>query len=168
VLAVPNVSRTVILNSEAITLRQATAGDHPFLLRLYAGTREDLNLANLDESQKHALIEMQFRVRRQQYEAVYPQARNSIVLRDKEAVGSMMVHRGEHDIVLVDIAVLPEHRNRGIGTYLMRTLLAEAAREGKRVHLHVLMTSAAVRLYERLGFSKMGDTGMYQYMEWQP
>jgi ribosomal protein S18 acetylase RimI-like enzyme len=158
----------VTLSIEAITLRQATADDQAFLLSVYAGTREDLNLANFDEDQKQALIETQFRLRRKQYEAAYPRACSSIILKDNAAVGSMIVNRSEHDIVLVDIALLPEHRNRGIGTYLLRTLLREAASAGKHVHLHVLVTSPAVRFYERLGFSKTGDAGVYQFMEWQP
>jgi GNAT superfamily N-acetyltransferase len=40
-------------------------------------------------------------------------------------------------LVLVDIALLPEHRNAGIGTRLIRRLMDEAALAGKPVRPHV-------------------------------
>ena len=154
------------VNPKSITLRHATPDDQPFLLSVYAATRGDLNLANLDDIQRQALIEMQFTARQQQYKLAYPQASCSVILEDTTAIGSMTVNRGEHDIVLVDIALLPEHRNRGVGAGLVKTLQQEAAIAGKRVCLHVLVTSPAVRFYERLGFSNAGDGGAYLSMDW--
>jgi [ribosomal protein S18]-alanine N-acetyltransferase len=53
------------------------------------------------------------------------------------------------------LAVDPELRRRGLGTHLMRRLLAEAAREGaQRALLEVRRSNeVALRLYESLGFS---------------
>jgi ribosomal-protein-alanine N-acetyltransferase len=52
------------------------------------------------------------------------------------------------------IAVAPARRRRGLGTILMRHVLAEAASEGvRRATLEVRRSNAAaLQLYERLGF----------------
>ncbi len=53
-----------------------------------------------------------------------------------------------------NVGVVPEHRNRGVGSCLLRYCLAGCARRGlSRVHLEVTADNyGAVRLYERIGF----------------
>jgi ribosomal protein S18 acetylase RimI-like enzyme len=67
---------------------------------------------------------------------------------------------------LVDFALLPAHRDGGLGFALIQTLLAEAARAGQPVRLLVAKLNRAVRLNERLGFARIGDTGTHLDMEW--
>jgi ribosomal protein S18 acetylase RimI-like enzyme len=62
---------------------------------------------------------------------------------------------------LIDIALLPQYRNQGIGSTLLRELLADAARAGCAVSLKVENTNPAARLYERLGFQTVDEDGMY-------
>lgn len=50
------------------------------------------------------------------------------------------------------MAVRPEYRQRGIGTALLRRLLAEVDTRYGAVSLSVSQANPAVRLYERLGF----------------
>ena len=57
------------------------------------------------------------------------------------------------------VAVLPEHRGKGVGTALLRRLLAEAAERFKAVSLSVSPNNPAVRLYERLGFRTVDVRG---------
>src|ERR1043166_4215236 len=109
-----------------ISLRPATPADQTFLLSVYAGTRDDLGLANLADSQRQLLVEMQFSARQNQYRLAYPDASTSIIVESDKAIGSMIVNRGRFDIHLVDIALLPERRDHGIGTYLLQMLLQEA------------------------------------------
>ncbi len=151
-----------------VTVRPATRDDEDFLFQLFATTRPELSLLNLEESQKRALIKMQFDAQRQQYDACYPQAESGIILSDGQAVGRLLVDRSEREIVLIDIALLPEHRNRGIGTGLIRKLLGDAAGAGKAVRLHVLKSNPALRLYERLGFYQVEDQSMYFEMKCEP
>lgn len=54
------------------------------------------------------------------------------------------------------MAVLPQWRGRGIGTAMLRTLVAEAQRRGlRRVFLHAQCD--AIPFYERLGFVAEGE-----------
>ena len=67
---------------------------------------------------------------------------------------------------LVDIALLPEHRGRGIGGRLVSEVLERAASEGRRVSAHVAHDNPARRLYERLGFRVVSGEGVYLALEY--
>ena len=151
-------------SGQPITLRAATPEDQEFLIQLFAATRDDLALANLDKDQNQLLIELQFRARENQYRFAYPSATTSIILEGDKEVGSMIVNRGEHDIHLVDIALLPEHRNAGIGTRFVKELIDEASATNRIVRLQVFKTNPALHLYERLGFEQVADQSMYLEM----
>ena len=148
-------------------LREATPEDEPFLLEVYTSTRID-ELAGLGWSndQIQAFIRMQFLAR----ERSYPRVDSRIILLDGRPVGRMMVDRGETSILLRDIALLTEYRNAGIGSRLIQELMKEATTAGKPIELHVVSTSPAVRLYERLGFRSSNDEPGTAYLEmkWVP
>src|SRR5260221_2911406 len=147
------------------TLRPATPDDESLQLALYASTREDLVLLDWDENQKRALIEMQYQAQQSRYRQGYPEAANSIILIDDRPVGRMIVDRNERAIALVDIAILPAHRQNGIGTSLVRGLVDEGTASGRPVKLHVLKSNPAHKLYLRLGFSVVGEDGSYLEMK---
>jgi ribosomal protein S18 acetylase RimI-like enzyme len=83
------------------------------------------------------------------------------VLLDDQRVGRLIVDRGERELILVDISLIPEQRGRGIGTHLIRELLFEASSTTKSVRLHVLHTNPAKHLYERLGFAIVNSDELY-------
>jgi ribosomal protein S18 acetylase RimI-like enzyme len=150
----------------AATLRVSTPDDQDFLFVVYASTREEeLKMWGWDDNQKRAFLEMQFRSQNQQYGLCYPQADSSIILFGDHPVGRLLVDRSGPEILLVDIALLPEYRNRHIGTTLIQSLLHEASGAKKNVALHVLRGSAAARLYERLGFTKVAEDDVYLEMK---
>jgi ribosomal protein S18 acetylase RimI-like enzyme len=150
-----------------LVLRDATPEDEPFLLEVYASTRSD-ELAGLgwSDDQTQAFIKMQFLAR----ERSYPREGNRIILLDGRPVGRMMVDRGETAILLRDIALLSEYRNAGIGSRLIQDLMKEATAARKPIELHVVSTSPAVRLYERLGFRSTSAEPETAYLEmkWVP
>ena len=153
----------------AVRLRPAGLEDKPFLRQLFATTRaEELALMPWDDHQKETFISMQFNAQDQQYAMSYPQADHNIILLKDVPIGRMMVARNDTAISLVDIALVPEFRNVGIGTGLIKDLLNEAAAVGKPVRLHVFVSNSAMRLYERLGFSRIGLDTSYLEMIWVP
>jgi len=85
---------------------------------------------------------------------------------DGQRVGRLYVSRWSDEIRIVDIALLPDSCNRGIGTTLLRQLQAEAHASGKPLRIHVERFNPALRLYERLGFREIADRGVYLFMEW--
>jgi ribosomal protein S18 acetylase RimI-like enzyme len=149
-----------------LSLRDTTPEDNEFLLDVYVSTRlDELAGTGWDDNQKRAFIQMQFLAR----ERIYPQVDSKIILLSGRPVGRMLVDRNEAAILLRDIALLTEYRNAGIGSRLIQELMNEAAAAGKPVELHVLSTSPAVRLYERLGFSRTStEPAAYLEMKWVP
>ncbi len=152
-----------------ITLRPIEPGDEAFLYRVYASTREaELALVNWDDTQKETFLRMQFNAQHSHYQSYYPDASFLIILSDGQPVGRLYVDRWPDQIRVVDIAVLPEYRNAGIGTALLKDLIAEGAMSGKPVTIHVEQYNPALRLYERLGFTRIGERGVYYLMECRP
>jgi GNAT superfamily N-acetyltransferase len=152
-----------------ITLRPASPEDEPFLYELYCSTRaEEMAPWGLDQAQQKAFLELQFTARQRHYDIAFSGAEHKIILCDDHSIGRMLVYRSEREIRLVDIALLPEHRNGGIGASLLQALLEDARSTGKTVTLHVDKFSRAARLYQRLGFSVIDDAGGSYKMEWQP
>jgi ribosomal protein S18 acetylase RimI-like enzyme len=149
-----------------VTLRPANADDEDFLFELFAGTRQEFNF--LAETQRQAILKMQYDARRFQYDEGYPQAEGSIIVLDGRPVGRMLVDEGEQAITLIDIAVLAEYRSSGIGTQLLKDLLKRGVNARKPVKLQVFKSNPAVRLYERLGFSQVSEQSMYFEMIFDP
>jgi ribosomal protein S18 acetylase RimI-like enzyme len=151
-----------------ITLRSAEPDDEPFLYELYASTRaEELAAWGWNEAQQQAFLNLQFRGQRAHY-AEYPNPDHKIILEDERTIGRLFLSRLQDEIRLVDIALLPAFRGRGIGTALIQGLFEEAARDGKAVRLHVEKFNRAQHLYQRLGFHIIGDAQSHYFMEWKP
>lgn len=149
---------------DVATLRPAEAADAAFLRSLYASTRTD-ELSLLDPAQRETFLELQWRARQQDYRARYPDADDQIVAVGGVAAGRLLVARRGGELLIVDIALLPEFRGRGIGSRLLRRLLDEAAARGMVVRLHVALSNPALRLYRRLGFRPVHEAGPYVLME---
>lgn len=153
-------------------LRPITEADDDFLFRLYASTREDeLAATDWSDEQKAEFLRMQFDAQHRHYQEHYDGARFDVVLEDGEPVGRLYVDRSPErfpdEIRLVDIAFLPEHRGRGLGSQLLGELIEEARGAAKRLTIHVEIYNPAMRLYERLGFRPISQYGMYHLMEWR-
>ena len=82
--------------------------------------------------------------------------------------GGFHLGHGVDEIRLVDIALLPAARGRGLGGELMADILAEGEAKGLLVRIHVEHNNPAMRLYKRLGFEKIEEQGVYWLMEWIP
>jgi ribosomal protein S18 acetylase RimI-like enzyme len=139
--------------------------DEDFLKTLYFSTREDLNLLPLDELQKQAFITMQYSAQKRQYDLQFPGASHDLILCDQIPAGRLLVNREADKIYLVDIALLAEYRGKGIGTGIMRNLVAEAENSGAVLGLHVLKTNPAALLYSRMGLNVTADDGFYLEMK---
>ncbi len=156
--------------TDHVSLRAETSEDSEFLFRVFASTREEeMNMVPWSPEQKNAFLRMQFQAQTSHYSQHFADAAFLVIVYDNHAAGRLCVHRGDHEIHVVDIALLPEFRNAGIATGLLKDLLAEAEVSGKPVTMYVLRNNQAMRLYERLGFRLKEDNGgIYLLLEWQP
>ena len=150
-------------------LRPSTLDDEQFLYRLYASTREDeLAVVPWSESEKETFLTMQFNAQHTFYHQQFNEAEFLIIEQDNEPIGRLYLDRRDDEIRIVDIALLPTHRNRGIGTAYLESILEEGQAAGLPVRIHVESNNTALRLYERLGFQKVTENGVYFLMEKWP
>ncbi len=152
-----------------ITLRPVTKNDFPFLKKLYRSTREpELDLTNWTELEKDAFIEFQFSAQHTHYSQAYDNAEFNIIEFYGCDAGRLYLWETEHQIRIMDIAVLQEYRNKGIGTFILTGLINTSEIRGKKLNIHVEYNNPALSLYQRLGFKKTDDTGVYYFMERNP
>jgi ribosomal protein S18 acetylase RimI-like enzyme len=153
-----------------VSTRLECAGDEPFLRDLIiAKVAEELMAASWPDAIRESLLDMQYRARRNSIRANFPQGESLIVLADGGSAGWLFVSAGPDEIRLVDIMILPEHRDKGIGSALIQDLFAKAERAHLPLRLSVdVMNAGAIRLYSRLGFHRVGGDEARHLMEAAP
>lgn len=154
---------------ETVRFRPITDDDMPFLYRLYASTREEeLKPVPWSEGEKAQFLDMQFRAQKQHYETHYENCDFLVIEQEGTPIGRLYIDRLPGDIRIIDIALMPEVRGKGLGRILLQEILDEAAGSGRKVTIHVEHFNPAMRLYERLGFRHIDTNGVYHLMEWTP
>ncbi|MBI4463212.1 MAG: ribosomal protein S18-alanine N-acetyltransferase [Acidobacteria bacterium] len=103
---------------------------------------------------------------RQGYEQILAHSGNSfcrVAEQDGGVVGFVCFRVVEGEAELLNLAVLPSFRRRGIGAFLVSQALREVADKGaKRIFLEVRDSNfPALRLYECLGFEPVGRRPAY-------
>jgi ribosomal protein S18 acetylase RimI-like enzyme len=150
-----------ILRPVNVALRPATPADEEFLFALFISSRE-YDLAIFPESQRTALMRMQFRGQHETYTQSYPVAEHSILSFDGSDAGRVWVAETEDSIAILDIAILPAYRNQGIGAHVYRDLIVKGQAAGKPLHATVSTSNpGSLRFHERLGFQRTGSDGFY-------
>lgn len=151
----------------SVSLRTVEAADTPLLFAIYSSTRaEELAQVNWNDAQREGFLRMQFDAQSKYYASEYPGAEFQIILAASQPAGRLYLHRREREIRVMDIALLPEFRGRGIGTELLNDILVEARRTRRSVTIHVETFNPAQRLYARLGFRPIDTAGVYHMLEW--
>lgn len=155
--------------AKALALRPILPDDEAFLYEVFASTRaEEMKLVPWDEALKETFLKQQFTAQRDHYLKHYPDAQYEIILLDERPVGRLYVHRRESEIRILDITLLPQYRGAGLGTPLLKEIMSEGERFGRTVSIYVDSFSPALRLFERLGFSRIEDNGISVLFKWNP
>lgn len=138
--------------------RPATPGDADLLAELFAESRAD-DFALLPPDVRPSLVAMQFAAAQRSYRDAYPAARSEIIELDGRAVGRILIDATDERVRVVDVVVTGRARNRGIGTCVLREVIAAAG--DRPVQLSVWSGNASARrLYARLGFHETtSDSG---------
>ena len=122
-----------------IQLRPYREEDVEFLFQLYASTRQqEIATLGWPEAQQGAFLRMQFTAQQRWYASAYPEAEHQIIERDGVAMGRFLVMRQPASVMLVDIALLPDHRGQGIGTELVGQLVRQCQSKKVPLRLQVL------------------------------
>lgn len=137
------------------TLRQATEADYAFLFHLYQASMKDyvIQTWGWDEAGQQVLF-------REHFDPV----RYQIVGVNGRDVGVLSVKQQPDTLVLANLQILPDSQKQGLGTAIIKTLLRQASQQGVPVSLQVLKVNPAYKLYERLGFTVIGETDTHYLM----
>jgi ribosomal protein S18 acetylase RimI-like enzyme len=152
------------------SLRGVTPADEPFLRQLYASTRAgEFEAVAWTPEEKTAFLNMQFDAQSRQYSGAYTDADTSfdIIEIDGAAAGRLYLAAWPAEIRIIDIALAPEYRGRGVGSALMQQILGTARTGGRCVTIHVEIDNPALHWYQRLGFVALEQRGLYTFMQWK-
>jgi ribosomal protein S18 acetylase RimI-like enzyme len=155
----------------ALRLRPERDEDSDFRFRLFCDSRPAefaLLAQQVGTAAFEQIMRFQFQAQTVSYRSNFPKARFDIIELDGAPIGRIVVDRPGTMIHIVDQAVVPALRNRGIGTAVMRRLMDEAAGGVLPVRLKVASSNdPSLRLYARLGFVQIDEAPLYLEMEWR-
>lgn len=152
-----------------IGLRSATSADESFFRDLYADSRwPELAPTAWTDVEKRAFCDMQYALQDRHYRTHFPGAEALVIVVSDAPAGRLYRAESADTLNVLDIAIVPAMRGRGIGTRLMSAMQADAARDGKRIVLHVEDRNRSQDWYERLGFKRGGMLGLHREMIWSP
>ncbi len=128
--------------------RAAVEADLPFLIDLRVATMTP-HLAR----QGLAVDDEEHRAR-----AAYRLDAAAIVEVDGAAAGVIKVLQDGTTWTIEQFQIVPQHQGRGLGTTVLRAVIADAHRSGALLRLSVLKQNPAARLYARLGFRTLSES----------
>ncbi len=154
---------------DTLTLRDLQAGDEAALFQLFAAVRgEELGMERWEPELRDRMLRIQFDAQRRSYREEFPHADERLILRDGLPIGWVIVDKSRPELHGVDIALLVDARQQGIGTRVIQALQEEAAAEDRPMGITVQRGNVrALALYRRLGFRAIRDTGAHFVMEWR-
>lgn len=143
--------------------------DMPLLECIYASSRdyETPYYYKFTESELKAFLVSQCHIQHNQYMNAPDADFYIIETLDGTPLGRFYIREMSYpEIRVIDIAILPEHRRKGVGKALFRQTINRAGKEGKRVSIHVEQNNPAHLFYEKLGFGYVHMDGIYDLMVW--
>ncbi len=150
-------------------LRPEQNDDAAFRYRLFCDSRtKEWDALRANPALFEQLTQHQFNAQSVSYRNQFPLARFDIIELESQPIGRIVVDRPGSMIHVVDLAIVPSLRNRGIGTTILQDILREAARSVVPAQLYVSSENdPSLRLYQRLGFVPIVSDPSYILLEWR-
>lgn len=149
-----------------LKFRQFKESDLPFFLTLYTCIRwEEVLQVSWSDEQRKAFLKQQFDAQHTHYQTHYPQASFLKISKENSDIGRIYIDRSPESICIIDVALMPEAQNKGIGTLLLKEVIKEADEFNIKIVLHVEHNNPAYHWYIKHGFVQTEDKGVYQYLE---
>ena len=158
-----------LLGARGLSLRAAILQDLPFMRHLFGLLRADeLERIPWPDSARQQFLDDQFSLQHHHFVTHYARAGFYLVEHEGNAAGRLYLLREPPYFLIVDIALLPDYRRRGLGGTLlawMKALTVECGADG--IDLQVNQHNPdAQRLYAREGFAVTKPGGAYIGMRW--
>lgn len=130
-----------------ISFRPITLDDVESIVTILCAVTNNQNLA---EDFRHDALE--------QARGEIPNSITYVICAEETRVGRLRVVRVDDYIEIAGLQIHPDRQSKGIGTTVIREILDESRRTGVPVELDVAKNNPnAERLYDRLGFQRIGE-----------
>jgi ribosomal protein S18 acetylase RimI-like enzyme len=93
---------------------------------------------------------------------------HEIILCDGILCGYTCIEERPHDVHVRELVIHPDFQNRGVGSFLLRQVMARAQERQVPVRLGTFHKNRALRLYQRLGFEEFDRTDIHILLQWVP
>lgn len=141
-----------------IHLRPISEADFEFIYRVAKTTMQayvEQTWGSWDDEEQRTIV----------YSSISPST-DQIIQLDSQDVGCLAVEVHPSHMQLTKMYILPNFQCQGIGTFLLRQVIAEAKAQQIPLRLRVLAVNPARTLYEREGFVVQTQTRERIYMEY--
>lgn len=154
---------------DGLGLRMATASDKPFISSLFHQVHTHFYLAEQESDYIHQVIDHQLELQTQGYGNQAPNAVSIIILKTGTPIGRIVLDFGSNIAHLLDIALIPDVRNKGYGTSVIQAIQHVAQQQMLPVGLSVEhQNPMAKSLYQNLGFRPVERSATHDFMMWYP
>lgn len=96
------------------------------------------------------------------YECAY------LVVNSGKTVGMLKYRELEEKFDILQLQIHPKNQGKGLGKMIMDRVLSWSDKENKKIELTVLKANPARSLYEKLGFSIVGEDDYEFHMQFKP
>jgi ribosomal protein S18 acetylase RimI-like enzyme len=138
-----------------IGLRPARPDDYDFALRLYVETMKPYTASFFEWVDKE---------QGDRFAGLYRLDETVIISHDSTEIGWFAFRESDAEISLLQFYIAPAYQRRGIGSQVRQVLIEQWRPSGKPIALGVLKNNPARRLYERFGFSIVGESDYKFFM----
>jgi ribosomal protein S18 acetylase RimI-like enzyme len=153
-----------------IELLKAAPGDETFLFDLFRAVRQGrFQFLPGGHPQMAVMVRLQFEAQESALMSRYPGSENFLILLDGAPIGRLRVSREETSFRLADISVLLACQRQGIGTAVVKGLMADAQQAGLPLHCTVSQSDhVTFQFYRKLGFEITHSDTAFVDMQWKP
>ena len=102
------------------------------------------------------------------FQAAWTAHPQQIVQCDGVPCGYTCVEERPDYIHVRELVIHPHSQNRGIGSFVLRQVMAQAQERGLPVRLGTHHQNRALHLYQRLGFEEFDRTDVHILLQWIP
>ncbi len=160
------------LSDPLLHLRPITANDEEKLCQIYSSTRKEelAQLADWTVMQKEIFLKSQFTAQHTYYQNNYKGAHFWVIEYGSQIIGRLYLHTHYEgkSMRIIDISLLPEWRNKGLGKQILLAVMELAGSMNRSVTIHVESFNRAMKMYKKLGFVLVSQTnGVYHLLEWK-
>ena len=150
-------------------LRTCTEADDAFVYDVFCTTWESEVAALPNQNLAQHVLRIQHIAQERRFAARYPHHQRYIVVVDGEPAGRLYVHETDSTMHVIDLTLMPRHRDQGIGSRIFQELFRHAEAAGQSITLRVeRRNERATMLYSSLGFDLVTVDDLDNYFEWVP